>query len=675
MALDAPCVEIMAHIFIVLPKLVVSTHSLIAMRRFDLTTKASVMCGINGIFAYSRSSNLPDSSELLATRDYMTARGPDGFGEWWSEDRRLGLGHRRLAILDLSDRASQPMRSPCGRYIVVFNGEIYNYPALRKELEARGFAFRTTSDTEVLLHLYAHKGEAMVHELRGMFAFAVWDEVNRSLFLARDPYGIKPLYTANDGWTFRFASQVKALLAGGRVSRDPEPAGLVGFLLLGSVPEPFTLYRDIRQLPAGHTQYVDASGPREPKPFRSIAETLAQGERNTMLLEEVQARVTAALQDSVRAHLIADVEVGLFLSQGIDSGALLGLVRDVGHDKIRTITLSFAEHRDTIQDEGPVARAVAQLYGAQHNERVFGRPDFHADLPAILAAMDQPTIDGINMWFIAKAAREAGLKVALSGVGGDELFAGYPSFADIPRAVRALSVPSAIPGAGRLWRRALTLLNTAPSRPKFRGLLELGGTYPGAYLLRRGLLLPFELDEVLDRDLVHVGLERLQILEGLRETIVPDPRSPIARVSALESANYMRNQLLRDADWAGMAHGVEIRTPFVDIELLWAIAPVLPRLRYADKKAVLAKAPSVSLPVEVTRPKKLGFVVPIEHWISEQSAAGETQMGLSSRKWASSVLSHFDVRPPVEINREPASQAHSTADHSQTRLAEEVVPA
>src|SRR5215469_2446449 len=225
------------------------------------------MCGLNGIFAFHAAADAPQKSELLATRDAMRARGPDGCGAWWSDNRRCALAHRRLSIVDLSERASQPMLSEDGRLAIVFNGEIYNFPALRAELETRGVRFRTSSDTEVLLHLYAQAGPNMVDSLRGMFAFAIWDDHKGGLFLARDTYGIKPLYTANDGWTFRFASQVKALLAGGRVSRDPEPAGIVGFHLWGSVPEPFTLYRDIRLLPAGHTQWVDASGPREPKAF------------------------------------------------------------------------------------------------------------------------------------------------------------------------------------------------------------------------------------------------------------------------------------------------------------------------------------------------------------------------------------------------------------------------
>ena len=324
------------------------------------------MCGINGIVAYHASSSAPGEAELLATRDAMRARGPDGSGAWWSKDRRCGLGHRRLAIIDLSDRASQPMTSEDGRFVVVFNGEIYNYPQLRAELEAHGTCFRTASDTEVLLHLYARYGTDMVHRLRGMFAFAIWDDARRGLFLARDPYGIKPLYTANDGWTFRFASQVKALLAGGHVSRDPEPAGMVGFHLFGSVPEPFTLYRDIRALPAGHTQWVDGAGPREPKPFANLAEVLAKGAAKPVSEAELHQRVRVGVLDSVRAHLLSDVEVGIFLSAGIDSGALLGLMRDAGQQKIRAITLAFEEFSGTSEDEAPLASRVCEQYGARH---------------------------------------------------------------------------------------------------------------------------------------------------------------------------------------------------------------------------------------------------------------------------------------------------------------------
>jgi asparagine synthase (glutamine-hydrolysing) len=376
------------------------------------------MCGVNGLFAYGGAAPAPDARELLATRDAMAARGPDGAGAWWSDDRRCGLGHQRLAILDPTPRAAQPMLSAEGRYAITFNGQIYNFPALRRGLEARGVVFRTSCDTEALLHLYAERGAAMLGELRGMFALAIWDAARRGLFLARDPYGIKPLYVADDGRTVRFASQVKALLAGGAVSREPDPAGVVGFHLLGSVPEPFTLYREIRALPAGCSQWVDAAGAETPKPYVSLPAILAEGAASAAPAAELAERVRAAVGISVAAHRLADVEVGAFLSAGVDSGAILGLMRDVGGDASRAITRSFEEFGGSSEDEAPLAAEVAARYGARHQLRRVGQAEFEADLPALLAAMDQPSIDGVNTWFVAKAAREAGLKVAISGLGG-----------------------------------------------------------------------------------------------------------------------------------------------------------------------------------------------------------------------------------------------------------------
>ena len=219
------------------------------------------MCGLAGIFAYKDSAPDVDRAELLRIRDHMTARGPDGAGVWYADNGRIGLAHRRLSIIDLSERGAQPMRSADRRYVITFNGEIYNYRALRAEIESRGRVFHSESDTEVLLHLYAEKGAAMLQDLRGMFAFAIWDDASGQLFLARDPYGIKPLYYADDGATLRIASQVKALQAGGAISGKQDPAGLAGFLLLGSVPEPFTVLRAVRALPAGSWLMADGAGP------------------------------------------------------------------------------------------------------------------------------------------------------------------------------------------------------------------------------------------------------------------------------------------------------------------------------------------------------------------------------------------------------------------------------
>ena len=578
---------------------------------------------------------------MIATRDHMRARGPDGVGFWWSEDHRCGIAHRRLSIIDLSERASQPMVSADNRFIITFNGEIYNYPALRTELEAEGARFRTTSDTETLLHLYARHGEKMVHKLRGMYAFAIWDHDKRALFLARDPYGIKPLYTANDGWTFRFASQVKALLAGGQVSHDPEPAGLVGYHLFGSVPEPFTFYREIRALPAGHFQWVDEAGPREPRRFAHLAAVLAEGAQHRAAASELNARVQRATLESVSAHLLADVEVGVFLSAGIDSGALLGLMRDAGQQKIRAITLGFEEFADTAEDEVPLAAEVARRYGADHMIRRVGEREFENDLPAILEAMDQPSIDGVNTWFVSKAAKEAGLKVALSGLGGDELFAGYPSFRDIPRWRRRYGALARIPFWGRMARLVATAFmpEFARRNPKALGVFEHAGDWPGCYLLRRGLYLPHELPGLLGEEISREGLRRLDFTRECKEQLRPDPGSNTIRICILESSNYMRNQLLRDADWAGMAHNLEIRVPLVDWQLAKALSPSLATLVPGAGKQALALSPSFPLPESILRRAKTGFVVPTGNWMTH--ASGKTNLptkGQTSRAWLRRVL-------------------------------------
>ena len=585
------------------------------------------MCGINGIFAYHYAANPIDREELIRTRDHMAARGPDGSGAWFTDDARAGFGHRRLSIVDLSDSGSQPMIGDDGRFVVTFNGEIYNHQELRRALEGKGYVFRSRCDTEVLLHLFADKGEAMVHDLRGMFAFAIWDARQRSVFLARDPYGIKPLYYADDGWTFRFASQVKALLAGGRVSREKEPAGQVGFFLWGSVPEPFTTFQAIRALPAGATLRVDALGVRQIKRYHTIGgafhRATASGDSNRPAAVQ-REEMTSALLDSVRHHRIADVPVGAFLSAGIDSGSLVGLMRDCGKSDIQTITIAFEEFRGGPNDEAPRAAEVAKLYGTRHTTRIVTEGEFRADLPAILAAMDQPSIDGFNTWFVAKAAREQGLKVAISGLGGDELFGGYPSFADIPRWVSWCRLPSAVPFLGPAARRlmGLTAFDRALGHPKTAGMLELGGTAAGAYLLRRGLYMPWELGALLDEEVVRLGLRRLDPLGLLNAELQPWPVSSQVRVAILESTSYMRNQLLRDTDWASMAHGLEVRTPLVDSVLLQRLAPGIAAT--ADvmlRKADLAASPLVPLPATITERAKTGFQTPIASWIQHHESS------------------------------------------------------
>ncbi len=578
------------------------------------------MCGLAGLYAYHYAANPVDLAELRSIRDHMAARGPDGEGEWQSADGRVGFGHRRLAIIDLSDRAAQPMASADGKAVIVFNGEIYNYRALRSDLETKGYVFRTQSDTEVLLHLYASKGAAMVRDLRGMFAFGLWDDDKQGLLLARDPYGIKPLYYADDGWTVRFASQVKALVAGRRAGLDPDPAGWAGFFLFGNVPEPYTIYRDIRAVPAGATLWIDRRGPHEPERYFSLPQIFADAERPAATRSEgAPSRIRAALIDSVRHHLVADVPVGIFLSSGVDSGALLGLMRDVGHDDIHAITLTYEEFRGRHDDEAPLAGVIAHQYGARHTIRTVTHQEFRADLPKIFAAMDQPTIDGINTWFVAKAAREQGLKAAISGLGGDELVGGYPSFNDIPRWVRWMRWSACVPFAGEAFRRAVSAVNDIVplAHPKIAGFLKYARSYAGAYLLRRGVFMPWELPDLMDRKFIREGLRRLDPIKHIASSLKPGPRTAWGKVAALESSLYLRNQLLRDTDWASMAHSLEVRVPFVDATLLQAVAADFAALPPAAGKHLLAAAPSTAVPDQIVTRAKTGFSTPIERWLKD----------------------------------------------------------
>jgi asparagine synthase (glutamine-hydrolysing) len=588
------------------------------------------MCGINGIFAYGEAAPPVDPTELDATRECMVTRGPDAADSWISPDGRVGLGHRRLAIIDLSPAGAQPMHR--GQLAIVFNGEIYNYRELRAKLEAKGRTFQSHSDTEVVLAMYEQEGPAMLAQLRGMFAFALWDGGERRMLLARDPYGIKPLYYADDGRTLRMASQVRALVAGGHVDRAFEPAAAAAFFLRGTVPEPFTMYRAVKALPAGCYAWATTRGVSEPVRYFSIAATLREAAESASPVsdsERIEA-VHDAVLESVRYHLVADVPVGAFLSAGIDSTAVVAFARESGATDLQTMTLRFAEYRGRDNDEAPLAALVAKQYGVPHAIQELTVDDFRSELPRIFAAMDQPSVDGINSWFVSKAAAQAGLKVALSGTGGDELFGGYTSFRDIPRWMPVTRVLARVPGLAD----GVAAVNASLSRmsrhvsPKMGEIVRHGSTWAGAYLVKRGRFLASELPAVLGPEIAREGLERLRLLDLIEATVTPDPGTPYARIVALESSLYLRNQLLRDMDWASMAHSLEVRVPLVDAHLLRRLAPVLVH-RKGRGKQILAESPRPALPAEVRARRKTGFTLPINEWLKQE---GRVEFG--KRSWA-----------------------------------------
>ena len=613
------------------------------------------MCGIGMIYAYSPGAPPVDRDELLRIREAMSHRGPDGAGLWCSADHRVGMVHRRLAIIDLSDEAAQPMADATKRYTIVFNGEIYNHRELREELEREGVRFRTHSDTEVLLQMYARRGSAMLDALRGMFAFAIWDSLERRVFAARDPYGIKPFYYSTSNGTFRTASQVKALVAGGGVSNETDPAGLAGFLLRGSVPEPFTTLREVQALPAGTWMTVDANGASEPRRYFSIAAAWQKAMASPVPPEEAQEIVRSAVTDSIRAHLVSDVPVGAFLSAGKDSTTIAAISRELGIP-VRAVTLGFDEYRGMPNDEVPPATAVARHLELDHSIVMLNREEFHRELPRALAAMDQPTIDGLNSYFVSRAAAHVGMKVALSGTGGDELLGGYTTFKKVPRTVRASSPLRRLPLLARSLRSAYASIvpNTGRLSPKNAGFFEYGGTYGGAYLMHRGLFMPWELKSVIGPELACEGLSRLEMRRRMEDAIDPDPGSPFSRVAVLETTFFLRDQLLRDIDWASMAHSLEVRVPLIDVRLLESIAPVMAS-GTTDGKDLLVNSPRTSLPESVVSRPKTGFTLPLRRWLFN-----ETSRMFGMREWALELYAAIAPLDRTQLRRKNPARTLAT---------------
>lgn len=569
------------------------------------------MCGVVAIFAYGKAAPPVDAAELARISAAMIPRGPDGAGQWLTADRKVGLAHRRLAIIDVPYGAQpmhlvEPGAAEDDGLVISFNGEIYNYPALREELIAAGYPVKHHSDTEVLLHLYRRHGRFMVEKLRGVFAFAIWDGKRRGMLVARDHLGNKQLYLADDGRTLRVASQVKALIAGGSVDTRPEPAGHVGFFLWGHLPEPFTLFRGIRSVPAGSTLWIDAAGARDARRFFSLADELKAARPGPVDLH-------AVLLESVRYHLVADVPVGSFLSAGRDSTTITALATEAAGADLRTITLGFDRFRGGSLDETPLAEEVARSLGTHHETYWVGQRAFESAHDDLLRAMDQPTIDGVNTYFVARVAHEAGMKVALSGLGGDELFAGYASFRQIPRLVRAAAPFRGLAPLGRGLRIVSAPFLRHMTSPKYAGLLEYGATYAGAYLLRRALFMPWELPDLLDGEILRAGWRDLDALKPI-ETAVAGVDNPRLKVMAMEITSEMQNRLFRDGDWAGMAHSIEIRTPLADVELLRQLLPALVGTSPPGKDS-LVRATARKLPPAVLVRPKTGFVAPVTEWI------------------------------------------------------------
>ncbi|QIF04490.1 asparagine synthase (glutamine-hydrolyzing) [Roseimicrobium sp. ORNL1] len=558
------------------------------------------MCGIAGIL-----TTQPGSADLervlLQTQKELRHRGPDDAGLWIQPASIAAFSHNRLSILDLSSAGHQPMSTPDGALTITFNGEIFNFLELRASLERDGIQFQSHSDTEVILRLYEKHGRDCVKQLRGMYAFAIWDERDRSCFIARDPFGIKPLYFAQSAGTFIFASELRPLLSSGLVPRHIDSAALARYFLTGSMPEPHTAVDAIKLLEAG-TTLIWKDGQVQQHRWWNFH--FASGE-SSITREEAIRTTRAALVDSVEHHFVSDVPVGVFLSGGIDSTALLALAHASGRRNIQTFSIGVD---DSSRDESRMARRTAEHFGTRHTEMRLDADKARELFREFLNAVDQPTIDGFNTFTVSALAREQGIKVVLSGLGGDEMFAGYPSFNKLPsldRVSKALGPFKGIAG------QALQMLSGHPPLVRLGSALCDGGTLPQLYDAFRGIFSSRHA-RVLARHLT--GEEPPRVPDSSRDETPATP-SPRDAVSVLEMSRYMRNQLLRDSDVMSMAHGLELRVPLLDVSLFHAVSSIPAQYRLEQgKQLLLAAVPEI--PDWIRNRPKGGFLFPYEQWLA-----------------------------------------------------------
>jgi asparagine synthase (glutamine-hydrolysing) len=565
----------------------------------------------------------------------MHHRGPDEEGFLAGDARApgLALGMRRLSIIDLAG-GHQPAWNETKDVAVIFNGELYNYRDLRERLTLCGHRFVTQSDTEILVHAWEEWGEDALTELRGMFAFALLDLRERYatapiLFLARDPLGIKPLYYTQTPEGFAFASEVRALLASGAVPKRLSQDAITSYLLFGSVSEPVTVLEGVFSLPPGHRMLLHVPErrrvPRARPWWDPTVSPAAREPRKPRDLSSAAKELRPLLEDAVRAHLIADVPVGLFLSSGLDSGAIAALAARA-QGGIQSFTLTFP---GTAFDEAELARLAANRFETKHTEVPLSGESVIARLDEAVAALDQPTMDGINTYFVSWAARQVGLKVALSGLGGDELFAGYQTFADTPRLSRLIGCAWFVPSVvRRMTAPVVGALAERAGSPDAGRKAAAAWTYPDAlphpYFFARTLFPPGHLERIIEprfrpSTVSADGVTLEPTWLGWLGRTADEARKlePVAGVSWLEMRTYMTSTLLRDTDAVSMAQSLEVRVPLLDTLLVEFVRslPDAARRRQSVQKALLVEALGDLLPPEILAQRKRTFTLPWEEWL------------------------------------------------------------
>lgn len=539
-------------------------------------------------------------------------RGPDGQGV--HADRHVVLGHCRLAILDLSDAGRQPMSNQAGTVWVTYNGEIYNFRELRAELAQAGYEFRSKTDTEVLIHGYEAWGiEQLLTRLRGMFAFALYDQraSGSTIYLVKDRFGIKPLYYSYQADTLVFASEVRACLASGVIPPTTNPEALLRFLQFGSVPMPVTTIKNVHGLQAGHYMTFTHQGAT----IKRYWDLRVQPSGSMRAADPVQT-TRRLLSEAVSTHLVSDVPVGVFLSGGTDSSALVALASGAQSAPVTTLSMVFNE---TEYNEATYARVVAAQYQTQHHERPLSESEFMQEWPMALKAMDQPSIDGLNTYWVSRAAKQVGLTVVLSGLGGDEVFLGYHHF----RKARYLQKPvwclRILPRSVRTGLVSLAeILGRLSGQPGAEKLAYLNHpSAQSAYLLFRGLFAPNHI-----RDLMGLTERETQALGELPASLhAPNGLTLLETFQYLDFSHFLQNQLLKDADVMSMAHSIETRVPFLDHPLAEYVAalPTELKLRGPRPKALLVDAMGSQFPRAVWDRPKQGFTFPFATWLRRQS--------------------------------------------------------
>lgn len=588
------------------------------------------MCGINGILGIK--DTVLSKQKVQSMNVTMKHRGPDDEGVFVNED--IALGHRRLSIIDLSDAGHQPMQSHDGRFQIVYNGELYNFKELKFELQRvmsgskeQAYFFQTNTDTEVIIAAYARWGEDCVNHFNGMYAFAIWDNEKKELFIARDRLGIKPLYYIYTNNILAFSSEIRSLLASELIPKQLDENSLVDFLRYQTVHAPNTIVKGLKMLMPGH--YMKGSnGKITIHSYWNLKKNISRASDGKSY-QEVCKDVNQLLTKAVERRLIADVPFGAFLSGGIDSSAIVGLMTKVSTEKVKTFSVTFDESEFS---EAKYAQLIAEKFNTDHHEIKLNPTDFLDELPNALKAMDHPSGDGPNTYIVSKATKEAGITMALSGLGGDELFAGYDVFKrslELNKKAWLNAVPKFMRGAGGAM---LTKAKPGVASEKIAEFLKQDSiNFKSFYPLSRQVLMDKDILAILNKK----ELTSNMVSEIIEASDIINLKSKISQVSIAEISTYMQNVLLGDADQMSMAHALEVRVPFIDYTLVEYVLGVPDKYKSTSSpKKLLVDSLGDLLPPEIVNRPKMGFSFPWKNWMkNEMKTFCEQQMvSLSKRK-------------------------------------------